>query len=106
MEMEGTPRLSTHTARRLFSFWAEDLCRAHGSGVLRHRGHVAVGQDQYHFGVGELTTHFRTYFSGDWDVHSGYDLDFDPWPCLCGHVSAAISERLSHERLPALNSFQ
>ena len=26
--------------------------------------------------VGEFTTHFRTYFSGDWDVHWGYDLDF------------------------------
>ena len=24
---------------------------------------------------------FRTYFSGDWDVHWGLtDLDFDPWP--------------------------
>ena len=22
--------------------------------------------------VGEFTTHFRTYFSGDWDVHWGY----------------------------------
>ena len=32
--------------------------------------HLAVGQNQwYHFGVG--TTHFRTYFSGDWDVHWG-----------------------------------
>ena len=20
------------------------------------------------------------YFSGDWDVHWGYDLAFDPWP--------------------------
>ena len=20
------------------------------------------------------------YFSGDWDVHWGYDLDFDPYP--------------------------
>ena len=20
------------------------------------------------------------YFSGDWDVHWGYDLGFDPWP--------------------------
>ena len=30
--------------------------------------------------VGEFTTRFRTYFSGDWDVHWGYDLDFDPWP--------------------------
>ena len=27
-----------------------------------------------HFGVGEFTTHFRTYFSGDWDVHWGYGL--------------------------------
>ena len=35
-------------------------------------------------GVGELTTHFRTYFSGDGDVHWGYDLDFDPWPCVDG----------------------
>ena len=26
-----------------------------------------------HFGVGEFTAHFRTYFSGDWDVHWGYD---------------------------------
>ena len=31
--------------------------------------------------VGEFTTYFRTYLSGDWDVHWGYDSDFDPWPC-------------------------
>ena len=33
--------------------------------------------------VGELATHFRTHFCGDWDVHSGYDLAltrFDPRP--------------------------
>ena len=30
-----------------------------------------------HFGVGEFTTHFRTCFSGDWDVHWGYDLGFE-----------------------------
>ena len=30
--------------------------------------------------VGEFTTHLRTYFSGERDVHWGYDLDFDPWP--------------------------
>ena len=23
------------------------------------------------------------YFSGDWDVHWGYDLDLDPWPHRC-----------------------
>ena len=27
-----------------------------------------------HFGVGGFTTHFRTYFSGDCDVHWGYGL--------------------------------
>ena len=27
-----------------------------------------------HFRVGEITTHFRTYFSGDWDVHWGYGI--------------------------------
>ena len=31
-----------------------------------------------HFGAGEFTTHFRTYFSGDWHVHWG--TGFDPWP--------------------------
>ena len=41
-----------------------------------------MGQNQcYHFGAGEFT-HFGTYFSGDWDVHWGYDLDFDPWPLV------------------------
>ena len=35
--------------------------------------YMAVGQNQrYHFGVGACRrTHFRTYFSGDWDVHWG-----------------------------------
>ena len=34
-----------------------------------------------------MGSHFRVgvppillYFSGDWDVHCRYDLDFDPWP--------------------------
>ena len=26
---------------------------------------------------------FLVYFSGDWDVHWGYDLGFDPWLNLC-----------------------
>ena len=29
---------------------------------------------------GRRTTHFRAYFSGDWDVHWGYDLAFDLGP--------------------------
>ena len=43
---------------------------------------MAVDQNQLVPNWGRCTTHFRTYFSGDWDVHWGYDLDldFDPWP--------------------------
>ena len=34
--------------------------------------YMAVGQNQwYHSGVIRCTTHFRTHFSGDWDVHWG-----------------------------------
>ena len=44
---------------------------------------MAVGQNQwYHFGVIRCTTRFGTYFSGEWDVHWGYDSDFAPWPYL------------------------
>ena len=33
-------------------------------------------------GIGMFTG--LVYVSGDWDVHLGYDLDFDPWPnVLC-----------------------
>ena len=37
-----------------------------------------------HVGVGEFTTHFGLYFSRDWDVRWGYNLDFDHilmFPC-------------------------
>ena len=38
-----------------------------------------LGQNQWdpilgYLGVGEFTTYFRTYFSGDWDVHWGCGL--------------------------------
>ena len=49
--------------------------------------HGCGGQNPYHFGIGEFTTHFRTYFSGDWDVYWGYDLDFDPWPHVCNQTN-------------------
>ena len=42
---------------------------------------MAVGQNQScHFGVGAPP--ILVYFSRDWDVHWGYDLDFGPRPCL------------------------
>ena len=57
---------------------AGDLLGSLGLGILANGD---VGQNQgCHFRVGEFT-HFRTNFSGDWDVHWGYNLGFDPWPC-------------------------
>ena len=50
-----------------------------------------------HFGQGEFTTHFRTHFSGDWDVHWGYGIlthghiamTFKRWNSLSGWGSLA-----------------
>ena len=36
-----------------------------------------VKNQWYHFGVGAPP--ILVYFSGDWDVHWGYNLDFEPW---------------------------
>ena len=41
---------------------------------------MSVGQTNEIPFWGRCTTHFRTSFSVDWDVHLGYDLGFDPWP--------------------------
>ena len=64
--------------------------------------------DPSHFGIGEFTAHFRTYFSGDWDVHWGYDLDLDPWPhCLNGRQKEAdlsVSRNLFFPSVPPLSS--
>ena len=47
--------------------------------LIEIQTHMAVGQNQwYHLGVG-APPNFRTYLSGDWDVHWGYDWDVDPW---------------------------
>ena len=45
-----------------------------------------------YFGLGEFTTHFggdwvhhpfwSLFLWFDWDVHWGYELDFDPWPAV------------------------
>ena len=64
--------------------------------------HMAVAQNQwYHFGVGAPP--ILVYFSGDWDVHWGYDLDFDPWPhgsrpLLGGKVTVSSLHFPSHCR--------
>ena len=34
-----------------------------------------------HFGVFGAPPILEPILEGDWDVHWGYDLDFDPWPC-------------------------
>ena len=57
--------------------------------------HLAVGQNQcYHFGVGEFTTHFRTYFSGWIGMFTGLRaLDFDPWPSARGPLGTKRNAR-------------
>ena len=42
--------------------------------------HIAIVQNQrYHFEIG--VPPIFAYVSRDWDVHWGYDVGFDPWPC-------------------------
>ena len=42
---------------------------------------MAAGQKPMISLWARCTTHFRTYLSGDWDVHGGLtDLYVDPWP--------------------------
>ena len=78
-----------------------------------------------HFGVGEFTTQFMTYFSGDWDVHWGWSLlTLKKWLVLAqihgvmdpldprtrtpsapsrpaqGHLPESVRPCLSAERLP------
>ena len=44
---------------------------------------------------GRCTTHLRTYFSGDWDVH--WVRDFDPWPFV---TQALLSSLLVFKGIP------
>ena len=56
------------------------------------RLHLAVGQTMgSHCGVSAPP--ILIYFSGDWDVHWGYDLDFDPWPYIGGHAHLVLHDR-------------
>ena len=45
---------------------------------------------------GRCTIHFMLVVGFDWDVHWGYDLDFDPWP------DVLISERIAFQEAAAL----
>ena len=42
--------------------------------------------------LGEFTTHVRTYFSKDGDVHWGCDLGFDPWPFVATPYTKGASK--------------
>ena len=37
--------------------------------------------------------------SGDWDVHWGYDLDFDPWPYAPSDMRAPVQGAVGLEEL-------
>ena len=53
-----------------------------------------------HLGLG--TPPILVYFSVDWDVHWGYDLDFDPWPYLLLTLRASF---LGFESMPGKEPF-
>ena len=57
--------------------------RVKSSGTELEPGQRQPAGGQNRFGIpfwGSCTTRFSRDFSGNWDVHWGYDLDFDPWP--------------------------
>ena len=55
------------------------------------------------FGVGEFTTHVRTYFSGDWDVQWGYERPRSEE--LTCHPSFAREIKADHTRTETILSF-
>ena len=72
---------------------------------LRRRSHQSPSLNLFgcgskpmgsHSGVGEFTTHFRTYFRGDWDVHyvllthghlDSQNSEIGPYLCVCLFIS-------------------
>ena len=59
------------------SCWCGTNILARLSGSFPQGVWLWVKTNQYHFGVGAPAIFIN--FSGDWDVHRGYDLDFDTW---------------------------
>ena len=45
-------------------------------------------------GIGEFTTHFSPDFSGDWDVHWGYDPRYDCGSKMGTLVSGNVDQNL------------
>ena len=63
---------------------------------------MAVGQKQwYYFRIGAPP--ILVYFGGDWDVHWGYDLDFDPWPYVNLGQQGALPLPTFEEKSSALS---
>ena len=54
---------------------------------LKPKGNITIGS--IHFGVGAPPM-LEPILGGDWDVHRGYDLDFDPWPDGQGHLDSRV----------------
>ena len=78
-EIHSRERLDLFCVGRFARRLKAEHCRPHKPSTPHTVTQMAVGQNQwYHFGVGAPP--ILVYFSGDWDVHWGYDLGFDPWP--------------------------
>ena len=68
-----------------FSFWAPFI--AHIYIYIHGCGSKPMGS---HFGVFGAPLICLSYFIGDWDVHWGYDLGFDPWPYIYIYIDVYI----------------
>ena len=53
---------------------------------------------------GRCTTHFRTYFSGDWDIHWGYDLGFGTWLVSLGASTRRLPQGSAADAAPLLGA--
>ena len=83
VEISPSPNICIHHLISYFPWRAQSIQPGQLKPKMGDSPKMDVGKHQwYHFGVGEFTTDFRTYFSGwiESDVHWGYDLDVEPWP--------------------------
>ena len=77
-------------ASLVFHLFHTGQSKKHGSPV-----HMAVGQNQwYHFGVGAPP--ILVYFSGDWDVHSGYRILTHGHMGVCHFLRVPVSAWLKN----------
>ena len=95
VSVPGPPQIRFGRSTLAQNFEAALTCRCHlglqGTSKSPPVTHISVGQNQYHFGIGEFTTRFRTYFRWGLGCSLGVPA-FDPWPYLDSGRAGSLSE--------------